>query len=96
MAHLHLVRSRITLVWFILVTATAASFEMGHGVGLHDLHQASIAIILIAFIKVRFVILDFMEIRNAPIPIRVVGEVWCVVVCSALIILYIQGTPAAA
>lgn len=90
---IHLIRNRVTLVWFILVAATAASWEFGHGVGLSDLRYASIAIIVIAFVKVRFVILDFMEIRHAPIPMRIVGEVWAVVVCTALIVLYLHGTP---
>ena len=83
-----LLRTRITLVWFVLVAATALSWEMGHGVGLHDLRQASVAIIVVAFIKVRFVILDFMEIRHAPIWMRIVGEAWTVLVCAALVLLY--------
>jgi Prokaryotic Cytochrome C oxidase subunit IV len=86
-----LIFSRIGLVWFLLVAATAASWEMGHGVGFEDIRHASIAIIVVAFVKVRFVILDFMEIRHAPIWMRIVGETWCVVVCSVLVVLYWQG-----
>lgn len=93
---IHLLRNRVTLVWFILVAATAASWEFGHGVGFSDIRYASIAIIVIAFVKVRFVILDFMEIRHAPVPMRIVGEVWAVVVCSVLVLLYLHGSPAAA
>ena len=92
----NLLRTRITLVWFVLVAATAFSWEMGHGVGLHDLRQASVAIIVVAFIKVRFVILDFMEIRHAPIWMRIVGETWVVVVCSILVGLYLHAPHAAA
>ncbi len=86
-----LLRTRTTLIWFILVAATFLSWEMGHGIGLHDIHQASAAIIVVAFVKVRFVILDFMEIRHAPIWMRIVGETWCVVVCSVLVVLYLRG-----
>ncbi len=86
-----LVRSRITLVWFLLVAATAISWEMGHGAGFDDLRYASIAIIVVAFIKVRFVILDFMEIRTAPLFMRIIGATWCVVVCTALVTLYWHG-----
>ena len=89
--HINLFRSRTTLVWFLLVAATAISWEMGHGAGFADLHYASVSIIVIAFIKVRFVILDFMEIRHAPIWMRVVGETWCVVICSTLVLLYLHG-----
>ena len=89
---IHLLRNRTTLVWFILVAATMASWEFGHGVGFNDVRYASIAIIVIAFIKTRFVILEFMEIRHAPVAMRIVGEVWGVVICAALIVLYLQGT----
>lgn len=82
--------SRTTLVWFVLVAATMLSWEMGHGVGFDSIRHASIAIIVVAFVKVRFVILDFMEIRHAPLPMRVVGEVWGVVVCTALVVLLMR------
>jgi Prokaryotic Cytochrome C oxidase subunit IV len=81
----------VTIIWLVLVGATVFSWLMGHGVGVHDLRQASIAILVIAFIKVRFVILDFMEIRGAPLPMRIVGEVWCLVICTVLIALYLHG-----
>lgn len=83
-----LLRSRVTLVWLVLVVATVLSWEMGHGVGLDDLRHIRIAVIGIAFIKVRFVILDFMEIRHAPRFMRVVGESWALLVCLVLIALY--------
>ena len=84
----HLLGSRITVVWLLLVAATAVSWEMGHGAGFRDLRLASASIIVIAFIKVRFVILDFMEIRNAPLPMRLIGELWVVVICTTLVTLY--------
>jgi hypothetical protein len=87
-----LIFSRITLVWFLLVAATAISWEMGHGVGFDDIRYASVAIIVVAFIKVRFVILDFMEIRHAPQFMRLIGETWAVIVCAAVVALYI-GMP---
>jgi hypothetical protein len=86
-----LIFSRVSLVWFLLVAATAISWEMGHGAGFEDIRYASTAIIVIAFIKVRYVILDFMEIRHAPIWMRAVGIVWVLVVCSALVGLYWHG-----
>jgi hypothetical protein len=83
-----LLRSRITLVWVILVGATMLSWEMGHG-AFDDLRYARVAVIVVGFIKVRYVILDFMEIRHAPWFIRLVGESWVVVVCVVLIALYL-------
>ena len=86
-----LLRTRITAIWFLLVAATALSWEMGHGVGFDDVRHAGVAIIAVAFIKVRFVILDFMEIRNAPLFMRIIAEVWVVVICTTLIVMYLQG-----
>lgn len=86
-----LLLTRITLVWFLLVAATAFSWEMGHGAGFDDLRYASIAIIVVAFIKVRFVILEFMEIRTAPLFMRIIGATWCVVICTILVTLYWHG-----
>jgi hypothetical protein len=86
-----LLRSRTTLIWFLLVAATIFSWEMGHGVGLHDARYAGAAIIVVAFVKVRFVILDFMEIRHAPLPMRIVGEAWVLIVCTILIALFLKS-----
>jgi hypothetical protein len=52
------------------------------------LHRANIAIIVVAFIKVRFVGLDFMELRNAPLPARIAFELWVIVLPLAIAFLY--------
>jgi hypothetical protein len=80
--------NRLSLVWLILVGVTALSWEAGHG-ALSDLDLARAAVIGVAFFKVRYVILDFMEIRHAPVAMRMVGEIWAVSVCAVLIGLYV-------
>jgi hypothetical protein len=70
-----------------LVAATLVSWGFGHGWGL-DPQAAGIAVIIIAFVKIRYVILDFMELRTAPLGMRVAAEAWCIVVCSTLVLLY--------
>lgn len=87
----NLIRSRITQIWLLLVAATAISWEMGHGVGFNSVRYASVSIIVIAFVKVRFVIMDFMEIRGAPLFMRIVAEAWALTVCSALVVLYLRS-----
>ncbi len=70
-----------------MVAATLVSWGFGHGRGL-DPQAAGIAVIIIAFVKIRYVILDFMELRTAPLGMRMAAEAWCIVVCSALVLLY--------
>ena len=66
--------------------ATLLSWAFGHG--RVDPRAAGIAVIVIAFVKIRYVILDFMELRTAPLGMRVAAEAWCIVVCSTLVLLY--------
>ena len=77
---------RITAVWLLLVVATLFSWESAH-VG-RDHRLATGAVLVIAFIKVRFVGLEFMELRVAPLPLRLIFEAWVVLACAALLILY--------
>jgi len=80
----------ITVVWLMLVAATAISWWLGtdHS-GARDPSQATVSIIVLAMMKVRLVILYFMEIRTAPLALRLLCEAWVVVVCSALLGLYL-------
>lgn len=90
-----LLRHKVTPVWLVLILATVLSWEFGHGLGFGSHYgYATVAIVLIAFIKVRFVFLDFMELRTAPLPLRIVFEAWAVVVGSAILALYWSGTQA--
>jgi hypothetical protein len=84
--------SRITWVWFGLILATGLSWQFGHGFGFGEkFHYATVAILIITFIKVRFVFLDFMELRTAPLSLRLAFEAWAVLVCGTLIFLYWSG-----
>jgi hypothetical protein len=79
---------RITWVWLGLLGATALSSQLGRGSFLGDPRNAGAAILLIAFVKIRFVILDFMELRHAPLGMRVAGEAWVIGAAALLIALY--------
>ena len=83
--------TRTTLVWLLLVGATIFSWEIGHGVAIHHLRFASITIIVIALIKVRCVIFEFMEIRSAPLFMRIVAQAWLLVIGTVLVTLYWKG-----
>jgi Prokaryotic Cytochrome C oxidase subunit IV len=83
-----LLRSRVTAIWILLVAATGVSWALGHGMGFSSIRAASSAVIVVAFIKVRFVIQEFMEIRTAPRFMRVIAETWLVAICAVLLALY--------
>lgn len=82
-----LVRNRAGLSWLILVAATLVSWAVGadHGTG----SMLAVVVLAIAAIKVRLVGLDFMELRHAPIPLRVLFEVYCFAVWAVLSGLYL-------
>lgn len=82
-----LVRNRAGLSWLILVAATLVSWAVGadHGTG----SMVAVVVLAIAAIKVRLVGLDFMELRHAPIPLRVLFEVYCFAVWAVLSGLYL-------
>jgi hypothetical protein len=79
---------RVTLVWLGLLAATVVSWEFGHVSSWGDARNAGVAVMAIAFLKIRFVILDFMELRHAPLGMRLAGEAWVICVGAVLITLY--------
>jgi len=81
-------------VWLVLVGATLASWSLGAAHWLNGPRVATVAILLVAFFKVRLVGLHFMELRSAPVGLRLAFEIWAVVVCSVLVVLYLSGGPA--
>lgn len=85
--------SRTTLIWTLLVVATLVSWELGHGVGFDSARAAGAAILVVTFVKVRFVVLDFMEIRTALWWMRAILEGWIVVCAAVLVFLFLDGSP---
>jgi len=82
----------ISWIWVALIFATGLSWQFGHGLGFGDqYHYAAVAILIITFVKVRYVFLDFMELRAAPTALRLAFEAWAVIVCALLIFLYWSG-----
>jgi hypothetical protein len=84
----------VTFVWLLLVGLTAASWmlaEQPAGEQFMDASLLSTLMLIIAFIKVRLVGLHFMELRHAPLPLRLVLEVWVVAVCLLVLYFYWQS-----
>jgi heme/copper-type cytochrome/quinol oxidase subunit 4 len=77
---------RLVLSWLALVAITLASFAWAEGASwLRGPVVAATVVVVLAFIKVRIVILDFMEVRTAPPALRLLLEVWVVAACGAIV-----------
>lgn len=71
-----LVPKRVFITWGILVTLSILAPIVGvEGEGSH---WGVVIVLALALIKVRFVGLDFMELRHAPVWARMLFEVYCV------------------
>jgi hypothetical protein len=75
------------MAWLALVAATSASAWLGDGHGPPEV--AAVAVIAVAFFKVRLVGRYFMELRGAPLALRLVFDGWVVVACVALTGIYL-------
>lgn len=90
-----LARHRSTAVWLALVVATLVSWLLGahHDFGGGTARTlATTGVLIVAFVKVRFVGLDFMELRAAPLALRMCFEAWIAVVLPVLVTLYLAGS----
>lgn len=79
------------MAWLVLVTLTALSWYLSLDltVGIDNSHRiTSSGLLLLAFFKVRLVIIHFMELGSAPRILRLMFEAWVLVVCCLLISMY--------
>ena len=72
---------RLGVIWLALVALTLLSFAV----------NVTTVVIVSALIKVRFVILDFMEARDAPWVLRLILEGWVIVLATVLLIAFDGG-----
>ncbi|ORW24413.1 cytochrome C oxidase subunit IV family protein [Mycobacterium palustre] len=76
-------RERVTKVWLVLIALTVVTtWVLSNDV--FSPAAAVAGIFLIAALKVRYVMLDFMELRCAPQSVRAVFEGWIVVVIALI------------
>jgi caa(3)-type oxidase subunit IV len=72
--------------WLVLMIATAVTWYLGE-VGAAGT-MAIVAMLAIAVVKGRLVILDFMELREAPLLWRALLEGWLILVSSLILLAY--------
>jgi heme/copper-type cytochrome/quinol oxidase subunit 4 len=85
-------RERVTWVWLGLMALTCFT-TWGLSKDLFSPAVAVVGIFLIAAVKVSYVMLDFMELRYAPLPVHVAFQAWPVVV-AVMILGFWFATPA--
>lgn len=78
---------RLALWWLLLVVLTILSLEGAPSLGSKTLF--TVTLFVIAFAKVRIVVCEFMEVRGAPLALRLVLEVWGIGICGALIFMVV-------
>jgi hypothetical protein len=72
--------------WIILLIATSITWYLGEVGAAGTL--SIVAMLAIAFVKGRLVILDFMELRGAPLMWRLLLEGWLILVSSLILLAY--------
>lgn len=83
-----ILRAPFTIVWLVLIGATLTSWYFGTGHGIDNHAAITTLVMVVAFIKMRFVGLYFMELRDAPIQLRSLFEGYCIIVCSIILGIY--------
>ena len=86
---MELLRKPVTIVWAALMLATFTSTwllsknSVTPGV-------ATVAIMLVAAVKVRLVMGHFMEVRRAPLALRFVCDGWLLAVTALIVTVYLM------
>jgi Prokaryotic Cytochrome C oxidase subunit IV len=84
-------KSKETVVWMVLAGLTMVSWIVGNKYGVIEVEHykyMSGAMFVLAFFKIRLVIMHFMEIAHAPIPLKAIFEIWCGLFCVLLIVIF--------
>ena len=85
---MELLRKPVTIVWAALMLATCATTWLLSGNSVTP-EVATVAIMLIAALKVRFVMGHFMEVRRAPLALRFVCDGWLLAVTALILTVYV-------
>ncbi len=86
-----LLRDPLFLSWALLVLVTLVSAGIGGPnpvLALESSAAVTVAVLCIAFAKVAVVIFAFMEVRGAPVILRLLCAAWLCGVLAALLALY--------
>jgi heme/copper-type cytochrome/quinol oxidase subunit 4 len=85
---MELLRKPVSIVWAALILATCASTWLLSKNSVTP-EVATAGIMLVAAVKVRFVIRHFMEVRRAPPALRFVCDGWLLAVTVLIVTVYL-------
>ena len=85
---MELLRKPVSIVWAALMLATCASTWLLSKNSVPP-EAATVAIMLVAAVKVRLVIWHFMEVRRAPLALRLVCDGWLLAVTGLIVTVYL-------
>jgi hypothetical protein len=87
---------RLLIAWLTLSAMTLVYVWMDHSVDTAETLRASpvvtVSAIVIALIKMRIILREFMEVRHAPIWLRRLTDGWVMLIATLLIGTYIVGS----
>lgn len=78
----------VLLVWLVLMVSTAAS-TWWFTQPMFDPVVCTVAVMLIAAVKVTLVMTHFMELRGAPRPWQLAGLIWVLAAAGTVIAFYL-------
>lgn len=90
---LAIINTKVTYIWLLLAALTGISWLLADGYQPSNASQqlyVSCALLLLAFFKIRLVVMYFMEVIDAPWGLRGLFEAWVILVCSIMIFLYLN------
>ena len=84
-----------TIVWVFICLLTALSTYLGeHKAPLSFLGAGMLPVLVlaIAMVKIRLIIMHFMEIAHSPLALRLIFELWIIVVFVLLLVMFLEGS----
>jgi hypothetical protein len=89
------INNRLLLTWLALVAITLAYLPIDHVADDGALRTASTAVtvtaIVVALVKVRIIMREFMEVRHAHALLRRITDLWIVFMAVAMLGAYLAG-----
>lgn len=87
---------RLTVAWIALCLLTAAAWWLGDANGHREITASTsvtLGVLVMALIKIRLMIQEFMEVRAGPTWLRLWTDLWLVTLFAGVATLYLTGPP---